>query len=72
MYLIVMDDFNVYKSETITKDDINAADDGIIDIIRLSNFSPSGVGMQNPMQYADGEWHEIRQWRIASESDDNE
>ena len=53
MYIIVMEDFNVYKAETITEDDMSAADDGIIDIIRVSDFT----------QYSEGEWIPMGDWR---------
>ena len=48
-----MEDFNVYKAETITEDDMSAADDGIIDIIRVSDFT----------QYSEGEWIPMGDWR---------
>ena len=54
MYIIIMKDLEVYKAHTITEDDMRAADDGIIDIIRVFDLT----------QYSLGAWHPIKNWTI--------
>jgi hypothetical protein len=52
MYLVIFEDGQVYSAEKITKDDMNAADSGIIDIINCDLMS----------QYSEDEWHPIKTW----------
>lgn len=63
MYIIIMEDLEVYKAHTITENDIRAADDGIIDIIRVMDFCRRSID-SDFTQYSKGEWHPIKNWTI--------
>lgn len=54
MFLLILQDDTVVKSDTITKEDYEDADkgDGVISIIDLTNPA-------NPLDYIDGKWHKV-------------
>ena len=52
MYLMIPEDGQIFKAKDITNDDMNASDDGILDIIDIDDMS----------QYHGGEWHILENW----------
>ena len=49
MYLIILEDGEVYKSETVADEDLEAVDAGVLDVINCEDIT----------QYFMGEWREI-------------
>lgn len=52
MYILILEDGDVRKSETIDDGELMAAEDGYLDIIDLALHD-------NPLRYFDGKWQEI-------------
>ena len=52
MYLLILEDGEVLKTETLHDEDKEASDHGIMDIIHVSG--------EHPRQYFQGEFHEIK------------
>ena len=51
MYLYIFEDGEVKKATTISKEDKESCDMGILDIIDISG--------DEPKQYYEGEWHDL-------------
>ena len=51
MFLVIYEDGSIETADDIKDDTFEAADNGYVDIINISNAIPT--------QYGDGEWHEI-------------
>ena len=51
-YIIVTENSEIFQTDHITNSEEDAADDGILDIIDMKNFT----------QYYEGEWHELKSW----------
>lgn len=51
MYLYIFEDGEVKKATTVSDNDKNCVDAGILDIIE--------IGGDDPKQYLGGEWHDI-------------
>ena len=57
MYIIVFETGSIHKTETISDNDKNGADDGILDIINTDTMK----------QYVNGEWVDIDPWETEDE-----
>jgi hypothetical protein len=53
MFLILTEDLELYKTSTLSEALKEECDEGILDIIRVTD----GI----PLQYAEGEFHEIQE-----------
>ena len=51
MYIIIWEDERIFKAETIDQDVLNAADDGLLQVVRVSDLK----------QYDSGNWVDIGQ-----------
>jgi hypothetical protein len=51
MYLLILEDGEIVKSATVNEDDKLMVDAGLLDLIDVSG--------DQPVQYLEGEWHEI-------------
>ena len=52
MYLIIFEDGSISKSDSVGISELEAADDGILDLIDIS-------ASDSPFRYYDGEWSEL-------------
>jgi hypothetical protein len=52
MYLFMLDDGEIRRGSVIQEGDLSACDDGILDIVDISN-------PDNPLRYFDGKWQEL-------------
>jgi hypothetical protein len=52
MYLFIFEDGEVKKATTFCQEDMDSCDAGILDVIDLH--------VENPKQYYDGQWYEIK------------
>lgn len=51
MFLLILEDGSLRKAKTVSDDDLTMCNDGILGIINLNT--------DEPMQYHDGDWHDI-------------
>jgi hypothetical protein len=51
MFLVILESGEIRKAEQVMDEDLDACDDGILDLVNLNN--------DVPMQYCNGEWHEV-------------
>jgi len=51
MYLIILEDSEIRRADTISDDDLAACDNGLIDIVDL--------GGEMPKDYYNGKWNDI-------------
>jgi len=52
MYLLIFEDGEMKSAENVTEDDLRGADDGLLDIVDISEpFTPS--------RYQNGQWIEV-------------
>jgi hypothetical protein len=56
MFILLTEDYEIFKAETISDDEIEAAEDGIISIINPDDMT---------RYVGDGEWHKIEEWDMA-------
>lgn len=54
MFIFIFEDNEVMKTDNVTQEDKDSADDGILEIIDISNN-------ENPKTYFENEWHEIEE-----------
>ena len=58
MYILILEDGEMFKTETLSDGDKEASDAGIMDIICVAG--------DHPRQYHDGEFHEIDEVKIEA------
>ena len=51
MFLLILEDGSLRKTDKVSDDFLAACDDGILDVINLNT--------EQPLYYFEGEWHEI-------------
>jgi hypothetical protein len=53
-YLLITEDQNVFKTDALAPGDLDAADDGLLDVIDISDPA-------DPLRYFDGGWTNVEE-----------